>query len=519
MPNLDEEIAQRMKDKYDPELEQKALDWIGAITKRQVPEVRGKDGDALYEWLKDGVILCDLLNAIKPNTVPPSKITRNPRHHLEERENINLYLAGCTKLGIPSQDMCLLSDLHSQRSISAVLGNIYALGRQAQVISTFDGPRLGVKYTVSIEEQMRRAKKKEEERQRVIQHRRMKSDSQLRRRNELEEEMRSETLKELEEREQRTHKRRLSKGRISLADFRQLSQGSLEKFKQLKDSKTDISSMVPGSGAVKYGMDREIAQKRKENYSNEKEEQVMDWIEAISGKPVNNFYDDLRDGIVLCELLNAIRPGLIRRVNKRDVAISHRDNLQLYLSACVRIGVPNNSLFTINDLYEQNDLSAVVNHFFALSRRVEILNLIPGPYLEIDGRLSTPSSPRDHHVMAPVRRIASDTEATEKKKGPVEHLRATERTWSDPGRSENTPSPSLKDSDVELHDEELPQDIEDDQSSVESMIARDEEDEFDERYYSVSFPHTSYWTMLTPRFWVHSLFTSIMSLRFAFCRG
>ena len=324
MPNLDEEIAQRMKDKYDPDLEAKALKWIAAIVGRQAPVVSGVDGDALYLWLKDGVILCDLLNAIKPGTVPKSKITYNTRHHLEERENINLYLAGCVALGIPSQDMCLMSDLHSRRSISAVLSNIYALGRQAQVTSSFQGPRLGVKYSVSIEEQLRRTQAKEEEKQTQANHRRRMSDCQLVRRNELEDELRTQTLTELEEREQRTHKRRLSKGRISLADFRQLSQGSLQKYQQLKDSSADISELVPGAGAVKYGMDREIAQKRRENYSNEKEEQVMDWIEAISGQRVDTFYDDLKTGVVLCELLNAIRPGIIRRINKRDTALSHR---------------------------------------------------------------------------------------------------------------------------------------------------------------------------------------------------
>ena len=82
---LDAEIAQRMKDKYDPVLEQKALDWIGCIVGVKAPRVRGQDGDALYEWLKDGVLLCKLINLIKPGTISENKITINPRHVLEER--------------------------------------------------------------------------------------------------------------------------------------------------------------------------------------------------------------------------------------------------------------------------------------------------------------------------------------------------------------------------------------------------------------------------------------------------
>jgi hypothetical protein len=35
-----------------------------------------------------------------------------------------------------------------------VIQNIYAVGRQAQVIPGFNGPKLGVTFTVSLEEQV-----------------------------------------------------------------------------------------------------------------------------------------------------------------------------------------------------------------------------------------------------------------------------------------------------------------------------------------------------------------------------
>lgn len=87
---LDAEIAQRMRDKYDPELEQKALDWIGVIIQDTAPSVIGRDGDALFGWLKDGVRLCKLINCIVPETIPKNKITLNPRHALEERVSENM---------------------------------------------------------------------------------------------------------------------------------------------------------------------------------------------------------------------------------------------------------------------------------------------------------------------------------------------------------------------------------------------------------------------------------------------
>lgn len=230
------------------------------------------------------------------------------------------------KLGIASQDMCLLADLHSKKSIPAVLNNIYALGRQAQVTSTFKGPRLGVKYSISIEEQERRLKKKEEERQTAARHRRMKSDSQLRRRNELEQERRTEAIDTYEKRETRKLTRKLSKGRISLAAFRQKSFENVNTFKKLRTSSSDLTEMVPEIKVkpVKYGMDLEIEKKRDSNYNVEKEEQVMDWIEAVTGKQVEDFYTDLKDGKTLCELINTIRPNLIRRVNTHRSVLADR---------------------------------------------------------------------------------------------------------------------------------------------------------------------------------------------------
>eukprot|EP01130_Rhizamoeba_saxonica_P012494 TRINITY_DN526_c0_g1_i3.p1 TRINITY_DN526_c0_g1~~TRINITY_DN526_c0_g1_i3.p1 ORF type:complete len:605 (+),score=165.61 TRINITY_DN526_c0_g1_i3:378-2192(+) len=48
-----------------------------------------------------------------------------------ERENINLYLDACWKLGVDNNHMFIPSDLHDRRGMSAVLNNIAALSRSA----------------------------------------------------------------------------------------------------------------------------------------------------------------------------------------------------------------------------------------------------------------------------------------------------------------------------------------------------------------------------------------------------
>jgi len=59
---LDAELADKQKEKSDPELESHCRQWVSQMLGEKI------DGD-LSEALKSGVILCKLLNKIKPNTI------------------------------------------------------------------------------------------------------------------------------------------------------------------------------------------------------------------------------------------------------------------------------------------------------------------------------------------------------------------------------------------------------------------------------------------------------------------
>lgn len=44
--------------------------------------------------------------------------------------------------------------------------------------------------------------------------------------------------------------------------------------------------------------------------------QAQGWIEAVTGEVFQGEFEDcLRDGVKLCELINKIKPGTVRRVN------------------------------------------------------------------------------------------------------------------------------------------------------------------------------------------------------------
>lgn len=59
---IDHDIQKRMQEKYDPKLEKEAREWIESVTNQKLE-------GTFAASLKSGVVLCNLVNKIKPNTV------------------------------------------------------------------------------------------------------------------------------------------------------------------------------------------------------------------------------------------------------------------------------------------------------------------------------------------------------------------------------------------------------------------------------------------------------------------
>jgi len=120
----------------DPGREQEAKKWIETVLKRKL-------SGSLMEELKDGVVLCELANAIQPGTCSkykPSGVA------FVCRQNIEIYLNGCEKLGVPKTDRFESRDLFDGQRPKAVLDNIFSLSAASRNVSSFKGPYIGVKY-------------------------------------------------------------------------------------------------------------------------------------------------------------------------------------------------------------------------------------------------------------------------------------------------------------------------------------------------------------------------------------
>lgn len=62
----------------------------------------------------------------------------------------------------------------------------------------------------------------------------------------------------------------------------------------------------------------------------EQEEEVLNWIFAVLGEPVpKGAYEDiLKDGIVLCKLINKLAPGSVKKIQERGTNFQLMENIQ-----------------------------------------------------------------------------------------------------------------------------------------------------------------------------------------------
>jgi len=127
-----------------------------------------------------------------------------------------------------------------------------------------------------------------------------------------------------------------------------------------------------------YGLSRECQMKSQAKFSLERAREALDWVEAVLEcqlplpKPDEGLRDQLdfshilRDGIVLCELINCLVPGAVKKINTMKAPFKQRENLEMFLKGCEAFGLKSQDLFQVNDLYENKNLYMVVDCIFAL---------------------------------------------------------------------------------------------------------------------------------------------------------
>jgi len=127
--------------------------------------------------------------------------------------------------------------------------------------------------------------------------------------------------------------------------------------------------------AEKSGLSRDIQKKLEAKYNLEQEQQCRAWIEEVLGETLSNqeigmhnFQACLKDGTVLCKLLNTLNgEPLVKRINAQKMAFKQMENIEQFIKGCKTFGLKDGDIFQTADLYECQNMSQVIVSLYAVS--------------------------------------------------------------------------------------------------------------------------------------------------------
>ncbi|KAF6729866.1 Calponin-3 [Oryzias melastigma] len=117
-----------------------------------------------------------------------------------------------------------------------------------------------------------------------------------------------------------------------------------------------------------YGLSAEVKSKIAQKYDLQKEEELRFWIEEVTGMSIGeNFQKGLKDGVILCELINKLQPGLVKKINHSQLNWHKLENLGNFIKAILTYGLKPSDIFEANDLFENGNMTQVQTTLLALA--------------------------------------------------------------------------------------------------------------------------------------------------------
>ncbi|XP_031137082.1 calponin-2 [Sander lucioperca] len=117
-----------------------------------------------------------------------------------------------------------------------------------------------------------------------------------------------------------------------------------------------------------YGLSAEVKNKIALKYDNQKEEELRVWIEDTTGSSIGpDFQKGLKSGVILCNLINKLAPGSVKKVNQSALNWHQLENLTNFIKATTAYGLKPHDLFEANDLFENGNMTQVQTTLLALA--------------------------------------------------------------------------------------------------------------------------------------------------------
>ncbi|XP_078575324.1 calponin-3-like isoform X1 [Branchiostoma floridae x Branchiostoma japonicum] len=127
-----------------------------------------------------------------------------------------------------------------------------------------------------------------------------------------------------------------------------------------------------------YGLSADIAKKQAAKYDHDLERQVRLWMGEILGEPFPDagFQEAMKDGTLLCNLINKLEPGSVKKIKTSKVPFMQMENISQFLQAAERYGLKRTDLFQTVDLYEGKGMNAVLDCLLALASQAKTKGVV-----------------------------------------------------------------------------------------------------------------------------------------------
>lgn len=127
--------------------------------------------------------------------------------------------------------------------------------------------------------------------------------------------------------------------------------------------------------ATKSGLAAETHAKVNAKYNEDAAAEALYWIKAVLKEDIkvdgsqDNFYEILKDGQVLCRLMNVLRPGSIKKISNSTMAFKCMENINNFTNGAKACGLMDTEIFQSVDLWERMNLNSVVICLQSLGRK------------------------------------------------------------------------------------------------------------------------------------------------------
>ncbi|KAI1883074.1 hypothetical protein AGOR_G00241500 [Albula goreensis] len=117
-----------------------------------------------------------------------------------------------------------------------------------------------------------------------------------------------------------------------------------------------------------YGLSAEVKSKIAQKYDSQKEEELRVWIEDVTGLSIGtDFQKGLKNGTILCELINKLQPGSVKKISQSSQNWHQLENLSNFIKAITKYGLKPHDIFEANDLFECGNMTQVQTTLLALA--------------------------------------------------------------------------------------------------------------------------------------------------------